>query len=112
MNYKEFKLIEEYFKLGELIEQGKEKLNALERIKQGVLSINDLTIIKKELTSFGVSGTDYMVLDEIYQALLDELEHYKNARKELKEIPCNINLDKILVEKHFYENEINNRKVG
>lgn len=107
MNYKEYKTIEQYFRLGEIIEKAKKKAQALSRIKKGMLSPNDLKIILEEIISLGVAGEDFIKLNELEDAITDEIAQLQDARKELKEIASqiNIDIDKILTEKAEYERE-------
>lgn len=107
MNYQQFKAIEQYFRLGELIEEEQEKLNALSRIKQGFLSLNDLRVVRNELVSFGLFDNEHLDLDELYSSLVDEVEQLREARKDLKEISYNLDLDidQLIFQKKYYESE-------
>ena len=107
MEYKKYKAIEEYFKLGEVIEKDLEKLNALNRIKEGLISIKNISLLQKELSSLGCSGIDCLVIKELYEALVDEINHLTEAREDLKEIAAgyNIDMNQIVIEKQFYDIE-------
>lgn len=110
MDYQQFKVIEEYFRLGELIRKNNEKLFALTKFKEGVVSLNNLSVIQQELKELGLTGIDYLNIDELYSELIEEIIELSNRRKELKEnsFNFNINLDKLILEKELYEYELNN----
>lgn len=110
MDYKKFKLIEQYLKLGELIQRNQAKVNALNNIEAGFLSLDNLSVIQEELSGFGLSGNDYLDTNELKNALLDEIEQLHNERENLKEIAYEfqINLDKVMFDKHVHEGLVNN----
>lgn len=110
MKYKEYKVIEQYFKLGDLIEQSEKKIEAVNRVKNGLISLHDIVLLQEELTSFGLTHLDTLDLEELHQALTDEITEIKAARKDLRELSktINLNIDKLLFEKECYEIELEN----
>lgn len=106
MNYQQFKAIEQYFRLGELLEKNQRVLNSLSKLKEGFLSMSDLKVIQDELSSLGLGSSDYLDLNELYTALVNESNQFINARKEIKEMcfEINVDIDKIIYEKSYYEN--------
>ncbi|NCU19115.1 hypothetical protein [Pallidibacillus pasinlerensis] len=110
MDYRQFKIIEQYFRLGELIEKNHKKLSSLAKIKHGYLSLGDLKIIQEELSSFGFDSSDHVELNELYTSIMDEIKEFNEARKELKEmcLEINVDIDKIVCEKQYHENILTN----
>lgn len=111
MDYKKFKLIEQYLKLGELIRKNQLKINALNNIEAGFLSLGDLSLIQEELSGFGLFGNDFMGANELKDALLDEIEQLHNERENLKDIAnqYRINLDKVMFDKSIHEGMVHTK---
>lgn len=101
MDFKQYKVIEQFFHLGELIQQNKNTLEAIKRIKNGLISLHDLNILQKELSSLGVEFYSFLILNELVVSLEDEISKYEEARSELKEMVKNFGLD---FKKVIYEN--------
>lgn len=114
MDFHQFKLIEQYFKLGTLIEKNQDKLSSLSKLKAGYLSLKELNIIQKELSSLGLESSDYLDLKELYEEIVNECNRYNEVRKELKEecSKINVDIDKIIYEKRYFENLISNSYIG
>lgn len=101
MDFKQYKVIEQFFHLGELIQQNKNTLEAIKRIKNGLISLHDLNILQKELSSLGVEFYSFLILNELVDSLEDEISKYEEARSELEEMAKNFGLD---FKKVIYEN--------
>lgn len=105
MTYEEYKVIEQYFNLGELIQKGQRKIDAIERVNNGFISLNDIEVIQGELSAFGLDQAEPLELDKIIEMLKDELAIYQEAKKELIEHAKKLEIDlyQILFEKGKYE---------
>ncbi|MED4852194.1 hypothetical protein P9386_10235 [Caldifermentibacillus hisashii] len=101
LDFKQYKVIEQFFHLGELIQQNKNTLEAIKRIKNGLISLHDLNILQKELSSLGVEFYSFLILNELVDSLEDEISKYEEARSELEEMAKNFGLD---FKKVIYEN--------
>lgn len=95
MTYEEYKIIEEWFHLGEVIENKERKISALNNIQSGYISLQDAIFLQRELSQFGLAENEFLNIDKLMEALIDELEAYIISRKELMEIAREKNIDLI-----------------
>lgn len=107
MNFEQYKTIEEYFRIGELIRNQSSKIEALKRVNSGIVSLGDIEIIQKELSTFGFHASDFLELDKAIELLKDELRVYEETKKEIIKHAKALEIDlyQILFEKGKYDSD-------
>ena len=107
MTYEEYKVIEQWFHLGEVIENVECKIAALKNIQSGYISLQDANILQRELSEFGLVQNESLSISKLKETLSDELDANIIGRNELMEIARDkkVDLIQVILEKEKFELE-------